>query len=148
MAILQPFLAIFFATYMIIFHKTEVQTVILRCLTRLNLIWFTSYDTNCKYFHFRTWLTCEKLATDKWPFYEHFCPYFCQLYVYLSLKQGLDSHLRCLTNLNLNWYKRYNPNCIKNKNAKKSKLFFYKIAKKTEMEVFAFCVITFEPIKI
>ena len=42
----------FFANYMIIFHKTEVQTVILRCLTGLKLNWLKSYDTKCKHFHF------------------------------------------------------------------------------------------------
>ena len=30
---------------MFIFHKNEVQTVILRCLMSLNLNWFKSYDT-------------------------------------------------------------------------------------------------------
>ena len=43
----------FFGNYMTIFHKTEVQTIILRCLTGLNLGWFKSYDSKCKYFHFR-----------------------------------------------------------------------------------------------
>ena len=37
---------------MIIFHKTEVLTVILRCLTGLTYDWLKSYDTKCKYFHF------------------------------------------------------------------------------------------------
>ena len=64
----------FLANSMIICHKTEVQTVILRCLT--NLTWFKSNDTKCKYFHFWTRLTCEKIATDKWPFYDQFWPYF------------------------------------------------------------------------
>ena len=36
----------FFANYMNIFHKTEVQSVILRCWTGLKLNWFKSYDTN------------------------------------------------------------------------------------------------------
>ena len=40
----------FFANYFDIFHKTEVQTVILRWWTGLN--WLKSYDTNHKYFHF------------------------------------------------------------------------------------------------
>ena len=35
----------FFANYMFIFHKTEIQTVILRCLMSLNLNWYKSYDT-------------------------------------------------------------------------------------------------------
>ena len=35
----------FYAKYMLIFHKTEIQTVILWCLTSLNLNWYKSYDT-------------------------------------------------------------------------------------------------------
>ena len=42
----------FFANYMNIFHKTEVQTVNLRCLTDLNPNLFKSYDTKCQHFHF------------------------------------------------------------------------------------------------
>ena len=34
----------FLANYMKIFHKKEVQTVILRCLVCLNLNWIKSYD--------------------------------------------------------------------------------------------------------
>jgi hypothetical protein len=34
----------FFANYIDVFHKTEDQTVILRCLTCLNLNWIKSYD--------------------------------------------------------------------------------------------------------
>ena len=33
----------FFPNFMNIFHKTEAQTVILRCLVRLNFIWIKSY---------------------------------------------------------------------------------------------------------
>ena len=33
---------------MFIFHKTEVQTVILKCLRSLNPNWFKSYDTKRK----------------------------------------------------------------------------------------------------
>ena len=36
----------FFANYMVIFHKTEVQTVILRHLTSLNVNWIKSYGIN------------------------------------------------------------------------------------------------------
>ena len=38
----------FCANWMIIFHKNEIQTVILRCLTCLYLSWFKSYDTKWK----------------------------------------------------------------------------------------------------
>jgi hypothetical protein len=37
-----------FVKYMVIFHKTEIQTVILRCLTSLNLNWFQRYDEKRK----------------------------------------------------------------------------------------------------
>jgi hypothetical protein len=36
-----------FATCMSIFQKNEVQTIILRCLTGLNLDWFKSYGLKC-----------------------------------------------------------------------------------------------------
>ena len=38
----------FLATYMFILHKTEIQTIILRCLMRLNLNWFKSNDAKPK----------------------------------------------------------------------------------------------------
>ena len=40
------------AIYMRIFHKTEVQTVNLRCWMGLYLDWFKSYDSKCNLFHF------------------------------------------------------------------------------------------------
>ena len=43
----------FYGNYIDIFHKTEIQMVILRCLMSLNFNWFKSYDTKYKYFHFR-----------------------------------------------------------------------------------------------
>ena len=33
------------ASYIKIFYKTEIQTVILKCLTCLNLNWFKSFNT-------------------------------------------------------------------------------------------------------
>ena len=36
----------FFANYISIFHKTEFQTIILRCCTGLDHNWFKSCDTN------------------------------------------------------------------------------------------------------
>ena len=52
-AYLKPISSHFFANYMIVFHKTEVQKIILRCLMGLNSNWFNSYDTKHIYFHFR-----------------------------------------------------------------------------------------------
>ena len=46
----------FFAICIFIFHKTEVQAVILRWLMGLNFNWFKSYDTKRKYFHFSFFL--------------------------------------------------------------------------------------------
>ena len=37
----------FFAIFIFVFHKTEVQKVILRCSTGLNLDWFKSYGLRC-----------------------------------------------------------------------------------------------------
>ena len=39
----------FFSILPSIFHKTEIQTVILRCWTGLNHNWFKSYDTKHKW---------------------------------------------------------------------------------------------------
>ena len=47
--ILWRFLVIYFDNYLYIFHKTKLQTVILRCWTDLNHNWFKSYDTKCKW---------------------------------------------------------------------------------------------------
>ena len=57
----------FFAMCMFFFHKTEVLTVILRCLTGLTYDWFKSYDTKRKYFYFFFFLQfCSK--TDDFVF--------------------------------------------------------------------------------
>ena len=52
------------------FHKTEVQTVILMCLTGLNSDWFKSYDTKRKYFHFHFFVILYKI---KHLSFLHFC---------------------------------------------------------------------------
>ena len=45
-----------FANYTFIFHKTEIQRVILRCLMCLNLNWVKSYDIFwLKYLFFHAW---------------------------------------------------------------------------------------------
>ena len=55
--------------------------------------------------------------------------------------------LRCITSLNINCYKSYDK---RHKNANNTKgaavCFCTKYHKKKEMEIVAFCVITFEPI--
>jgi hypothetical protein len=117
-----------FANCMFIFHKTEVQTVILRCLTGLNLDWFKSYDLRFRW-RPRTCLAyCQKIATDKWLFCYNIWPFFCQLYVYLSQNLASDGHFRCLTSLNLIWYNSYDTKCKNTKNT--NKCFCTKLKKK------------------
>ena len=65
----------FFSNYMNIFHKTEVKTIILRCWTGLNLIWFKSYDPNHKYFSFQVFCNFVK----KTPL---LCNVFCFFFIF------------------------------------------------------------------
>ena len=53
-----------FANCMFIFHKTEFQTVILRCLTGLNLDWFKSYGLRCSLRPRASSANSKKIATD------------------------------------------------------------------------------------
>ena len=64
--------------------------------------------------------------------------------------------LRCWTGLYHNWFKSYDKNEKHVKNAKTPKiaknstwiLSFLQNRTKTKIEIIAFCVITFEPIKV
>ena len=58
----------FFTFCTVIFHKTEIQTVILRHLTSLNLNWFKSNGLRCSLRPNTVSANLQKLATDKWPF--------------------------------------------------------------------------------
>ena len=62
----------FFVNYMNIFHKTEISTVILRCLTYLNLNWIKSYNIKHKFFHFC--FICKLTELTKTD--EYMKPYF------------------------------------------------------------------------
>ena len=94
----------FFANCMVIFHKTEVQTVILRCLTGLHLYWFRHYDLRCR-------CTClansQKIATDNWPFCDHIWPFFASCMFIFHKTEVQKVIFMCLTSLNLNWFKSY-----------------------------------------
>ena len=87
----------FFANCMLIFHKTEIQTVILRWLTNLNPNWYNCYDTKRKNKKNSNACFCTKLqntengnictlchnvctnydldslSTSKWPSGSQFC---------------------------------------------------------------------------
>ena len=86
----------FLAVCMFIFHKTEVQTVILKCLTGLNLDWFKSYGLRCILRPRASSANSQKIATDKWSFYDHMWSFFCQLHVYLSQNWDSDGHFEVL----------------------------------------------------
>ena len=50
----------FFPQLNVFFHKTEIQTVISRRWTSLNLNWYKSYDTKCKNTDFANVCFCTK----------------------------------------------------------------------------------------
>ena len=134
-----------------IFHKTEVQKVILRCLTGFYLIWFKSYDTKRNMrpnaILAKSETLDKKFATDKWPFYDHFGHSFANCINIFHKTEVQKVIFRCLTGLNLNWYKSYDTKCNKTPKTQKTQLrVFWQNCKKVKMEMFAFCVITFEPI--
>ena len=102
MATVGPFLVFFFCNYINIFHKTEVQTVILVCLTSQNLFWFKSYDTqSCKIWSY----SCQKWPEMvlEWPFIILF--HFRTVYTYYTLNQDWEFHLKC-------WGKTTNFDCF------------------------------------
>ena len=74
----------FFALCMLFFHKPEVETVILICSMGLNLNWHKSYCLKCSLRLRTTLAKSQKIATDKWPFYDNFWPFFHHLYAHLS----------------------------------------------------------------
>ena len=57
------------ANFMFIFHKNEVQMVILRCSMGLNLDWFKSCGLRCRWRPRAGSANFQKIAIDKWPFY-------------------------------------------------------------------------------
>ena len=107
----------FFANCMINCHKTEVQMVILRCLTGLHLDWFRHYGLRCKWRPCTCLANSQKIATDKWSFYDHIWPFFCQLYVYFHKTKVQTVILKCLTSLNPNWFKSYDTKRKNERNA-------------------------------
>ena len=58
---------------MFIFHKPEVQRVILICSAGLNFDWFKKYGLKCVCVQ---GYELTKIETDKWPFYDPFWPIF------------------------------------------------------------------------
>ena len=133
-----------FAICVFIFHKTEVLMVILRGSTDLNLDWVKSYGLRCSLRLRASSANSQKIATDRWSFLDHIWPFFAN-YMFVFYKTEIQTIiLRCLMSLNLNWYKSYDTN---EKTQKMPICVFEQNCKKTEMEIFPFCVLTFEPIR-
>ena len=93
----------FFAICIFIFHKTEVQTVILRCLMGLNLDWFKIYGLWCKWRPCTCLANFQKIATDKWSSNYHIWPFFANCVLIFHKTEIQTVILRCLMILNLNW---------------------------------------------
>ena len=91
----------FFVICMFICHKTEVQMVILRFLTGLNLDWFKSYSLRCSLRPCASSANSQKIATDKWPFYNHIWQFFANYMCIFHKTEIQTVILRCLTSLNL-----------------------------------------------
>ena len=134
----------FSTSCMFIFHEKKVQTVILRCLTSLNIDWFKNYGLRCKWRPRACLASFQNIPTDKWTFYYHIWPFFTNCMVIFHKNEIQTIILRCFRSLNLNWYYSYDP---KQKMQKTQKSVFVQNCKNPKMEIFAFCVITFEPIK-
>ena len=113
LAILRPFQS-FFTSYIDIFYKTKVQTVILRCLTSLNLNWIKSYYMNHKNCVFQFWKKkTENLSFKNSPFWT-ICGHFFGNYIDIFHKTEIPTViLRCIVCRNLNWIKSYNKILVK-----------------------------------
>jgi hypothetical protein len=95
----------FIANYINIFHKTEIQMVILRCLLCLNLNWVKSYDIFW-FFNFER-KKPENLSLKNGHFLMisgHFIANYINIFHKTEIQMVI---LRCLLCLNLNWVKSY-----------------------------------------
>ena len=111
---------------MFIFHKTVIQTVILRCLTGLNLNCSKKYGLICQWRPRTGLANPQKIPTGKWPFYTMFGHCFTNCMFVFHKTELQKIILSCLRSLNLYWYKIYDTkgknaygvfvqNCKKNK---------------------------------
>ena len=136
-----------------IFHKTEIQRVILRCLLSLYLIWFKSYDIKCSIRSNVILAKSESLHKHLQLLNRHFKTIFGHFFancIFIFHKTEVQTVIfRCSTGLDLNWIKGYDTKRKQTLKRKKHNwVFFDKNCKKNEIEMFAFFVITFEPNKI
>ena len=143
----------FFANCMVIFHKTEVQTVILMCLSGQNHNWFKSFDTKhmlrqleilakSQIDHQTLHLINGQVMTNS----GHFVPPIRKSFTKLRFRRSFwgPEQVWIIFGTTV-----MTQNAIKAKNKKKQRLcFFLQYCKKPEMEIFAFWVISFQSIKV
>ena len=91
----------FFVNFINIFHKTEISTVIFRCLTCLNLNWIKNYNIKHKFSHF--WVFCKLTELTKTN--EYMKPYFSAFsWIFLDriiVQAPSMCHFKCLGMRNL-----------------------------------------------
>ena len=118
MTFVRPFLAIFLPYVCSSFYKNEVLTVILRCLTGLNLDWFKSYGLRCSLRLHASSANSKKRQLINSHFKTIYGHFFAN-YMFIFHKTEIQTIiLRCLTIINPNCSKSYD---IKHKNAKNAK---------------------------
>ena len=108
----------FFANYMNIFHKTEIQAVILRCIVGLNPNWIKSNDMNHNFVFVSIFQFCMKKRENLQLIYGHFTTIYGHLlaihYNIFHKTEVQTVILRCLGHLYLNWIKSYDIILVKN----------------------------------
>ena len=112
---------------MFIFHKTEVQRIILICLMGLNFNWFKSYGLKCI-----LRLKATLANSQKNGHFMTISGHFFSNFIFIFHKTEVQTvTLRCWPSLNLNWNKFYNLKSKKDqKQIKPIWAIFYKITKK------------------
>ena len=117
-----------FASCMNIFHKTEVQKVILKCLTGPYLIWFKSYDTQCSmrrnYILAKSETLHKKFQLINGRFTTIFGHFFANCFYDFHKTEVQTVIFRCLTSLNLNWIKSYDTKRKRNPKTQKPQFFW------------------------
>ena len=140
-----------------IFHKTEVQKVILRCLTGLYLIWFKSYDTKCSMRPNAILAKSETLHKNLQLINGRFTTIFGHFFancIDIFHKTEVQTVIfRCLTGLYLNCFKSYDTKRKKEQKRKNQNwVFFDKISKKWKWKFLHFVSqllsqLSFRPVK-
>ena len=134
-------------------HKTEVQTVILMCLTNQNSNMFKSHDTKCTLMLHPTFAKSEIDHQNLHLINGQFTTlsgHFCANYMKIFHKTEVQTVIFEVLNKSESWLVQdlwHKPQKTQEVNKRKC-IFFYNITKKMEMEIFAFWVITFESIKV